>query len=45
MIGRLAPGAKVVPEMPGFSCSVSVMVAPPLASSSRCVATVTATNA
>jgi hypothetical protein len=44
MIGRLAPGANDVPEMPGFSCSVSVTVAPPWPTSSRCVVTVTATK-
>ena len=33
MMGRLAPGAKVEPEMPGFDISVSVSVSPRLASS------------
>ena len=45
MIGRLAPGAKVEPAMPGLVCSVSVIVAPPFASRSRSVATVTDTKA
>jgi hypothetical protein len=44
MMGRSAPGAKVVPEIPGFNCSVSVIVAPPWVTSSRCVVTVTGTK-
>ena len=45
MIGRLAPPAKLEPAMPGFCISVSVIVAPWVASISRAVATVTGTKA
>ncbi len=45
MIGRLAPAANVEPVMPGLLMSVSVSVAPPLASISRAVVTVTGTKA
>ncbi|GFO82438.1 MAG: hypothetical protein A49_20650 [Methyloceanibacter sp.] len=40
----MAPGAKVVPEMPGLFCRLSVIVAPGFARISRSVATVTGTK-
>jgi hypothetical protein len=44
MIGLFAPGAKDVPEIPGFVSSASVMVAPLIGAISLSLIVVTATN-